>query len=147
MSTVPKTALLLGLGGVIPFAVGAIALMGLDQGQARDLAGALLRLYAVAILAFMSGCIWAFAAKYEDVTGYALSTLPALYGVFVPFTPVFLGWLTPDEGLLLLALGFVALLALDRRAARMGQTPDWWMRLRLLLTTLVALSLFCAGLA
>ncbi len=147
MSAIPRPALYLGLGGVLPFAAGALGLQVLDAGQASDLVGAVLRLYAVAILAFMSGCIWAFAAKQGDVTGYALSTLPALYGVFVPFTPVFLEWLTPDEGLLLLAVGFILLLSLDRRAAQMGQTPDWWMSLRLLLTTLVVVSLFTAAVA
>ena len=60
---------------------------------------------------------------------YALSTVPALWAVFAGFSA------------LALALGFALLLALDARAQAWGLAPPWWMRLRVLLTTLVVLFL------
>lgn len=134
---IPRPALALGLAGVLPFAALCVLPLFSDAPRVIEMGDALLTLYAITILAFMSGCIWAFAAKQDDVTGYALSTLPALFGWLSPFLPVFLGWITPAEALLLLAAGFVVLLALDRRAVRLAQAPDWWLKLRVLLTALV----------
>lgn len=139
--SIPRPALALGLAGVIPFAALALLPLFARADRVVEMADALLTLYTVTILAFMSGCIWAFAARQDDVKGYALSTLPALFGWLCPFLPVFLGWITPKEALLLLAVGFTALLALDRRAVRLGQAPGWWLRLRVLLTTLVVICL------
>jgi hypothetical protein len=48
------------------------------------------------------------------------STAPALWALFLGFSTV------------MLALGFVALLALDRHAQAAGLAPPWWLRLRLL---------------
>jgi len=118
MTSIPRPALFLGLAGVLPFAASAIA--GWMSPITVFFGGwdAILFAYGLTILSFMSGCIWAFSAKADDAIGYALSTLPALFG-----------------------LAFLGLLLLDRRAFLLGQTPDWWMRLRLLLTGLVILSL------
>ena len=138
---IPRVALYLGLAGVLPFAITAVLPL-FDLGfAARELVTAVRTLYAVTILAFMSGCIWAFSAQENDRVGYALSVLPALYGWFVPLFPVYLGLLKPKEATFLLAFGFVALLLLDQRATRRGQTPDWWLRLRVLLTFLAVLCL------
>ena len=84
---IPRTALLLGLAGVIPFAFTGLAPLAGPSLAAREFLDAFRTLYAVTILAFMSGCIWAFALRDEDYIGYALSTLPALYGCFVPLLP------------------------------------------------------------
>jgi hypothetical protein len=141
MSQIPKPALILGLGGVIPFAATSLApLAGLPEpmGVGWDF---YLLIYGLMILAFMAGCMWAFAARDDDPQGYGLSTLPALFGAFVIAIGIPLALVTEREALVILALTFAALLLLDRRAARHDQTPPWWMRLRLLLTSLVGLSL------
>ncbi len=145
--SIPPAALALGLAGVAPFAALSGAKHLTAEAEPAMLAHSALQLYAVMILAFMSGCIWAFAARTGDATGYALSTLPALYGFFVPLLPVYLGWITPNETLALLAVGFIVLLALDRRAMQLGQTPGWWLRLRLLLTALVVACLIAGAMA
>jgi hypothetical protein len=146
MSRIPKPALVLGLLGVLPFAATALApAFGLPEawGVGWD---ALLSIYALMILAFMSGCIWAFAARAEDPVGYGLSTLPALYGAALLMLALPFGIVTQNEALVLMALGFVLLLLLDLRASRGGQTPSWWLRLRSLLTALVVVSLLIGAL-
>lgn len=138
MTQIPRAALILGLAGVLPFALPGLALLfGIDPPSGTPWQTIQIY-YALTILAFMSGCLWGFAAKVEDSTGYALSTLPALYGFFVLVLvmPLSGTWTT-----LLFALGFPALLLLDLRAARLGQSPTWWIALRVLLTSLVTLSL------
>lgn len=147
MTTIPRPALALGLAGVLPFAFCALAgwagVTPLTELLGWDL---VMVFYAVTILSFMSGCIWAFAAHQQDQTGYALSTLPALAG----FCALVLIFVQPGAELrnaLVMFVGlFVLLLQLDRRAARRGQTPDWWMPLRRLLTSLVGLFLLIGAL-
>jgi hypothetical protein len=141
MTKIPRVALILGLAGVLPFALPGLALvLGLASPFGTSW-HAVQILYGLTILAFMSGCLWGFAAKGEDSTGYALSTLPALYGFFVLVlvTPISITATT-----VLFALGFAGLLNLDRRAAGLGQAPVWWMPLRVLLTSLVVLCLIAA---
>ncbi len=135
MTRVPLAPLLLGLAGVLPFAWGALGILlpalgawSFDVLGARFTGRTLLVLYGTIILCFMSGTIWGFATRAEGrhaAVLYALSTLPALWTLA-------LGYST-----LMLALGFLALLLLDRHAQRAGLAPRWWMRLRVLLTALV----------
>ncbi|MBP1806717.1 DUF3429 domain-containing protein [Rubellimicrobium aerolatum] len=139
MTGIPRAPLLLGLAGVLPFTWGALTVLvpalgdlSLDLLGPRFTGRTLLLLYGTVILGFMSGVIWGFATR---ATGrhaavlYALSTLPALWAVFSGFST------------LALALGFAALLLLDRHAQAAGLAPPWWLRLRLLLTALVVLCL------
>jgi len=138
MTKIPRAALILGLAGVLPFVLPGLALLlGMDPPGGTPWQTIQIY-YALTILAFMSGCLWGFAAKVEDSPGYALSTLPALYGFFVL---ILLMPLSGTATTILFALGFPALLLLDLRAARLGQSPTWWMPLRVLLTSLVTVCL------
>jgi hypothetical protein len=135
MRSIPLAPLALGLAGVLPFAWGALTVLvpalgdwSLDALGRRLTGRTLLLLYGTAILSFMSGVIWGFATRAEGRRAaalYALSTLPALWAVFLGFSAA------------ALALGFAALLLLDRHAQGTGLAPPWWMRLRVLLTGLV----------
>jgi hypothetical protein len=139
VTRIPRAPLLLGLAGVLPFAWGALTVLIPALGDwswstigARLTGRTLLLLYGTVILSFMSGVNWGFATRAEGrhaAVLYALSTLPALWAVFLGFST------------LLLALGFLALLLLDRHVQKAGLAPPWWMRLRLLLTALVVLCL------
>ena len=139
MRRIPRSALLLGLAGVLPFAWGAMNLLvprlgdlSLDLLGPRFTGRTLLLLYGTIILSFMSGVIWGFATRASGrhaTVLYALSTLPALWALALGFSA------------LALALGFLALLALDAHAQRAGLAPPWWLRLRLLLTALVVVAL------
>ena len=135
MTRIPPAPLLLGLAGVLPFGWGALGILlpalgdwSLDALGARYTGRTLLVLYGTIILCFMSGTIWGFATRAEGrhaAVLYALSTVPALWALAVGYST------------LMLALGFLALLLLDRHAQHAGLAPHWWMRLRLLLTALV----------
>ena len=135
MTRIPRAPLLLGLTGVLPFGWGALTELVPALGDwswstigPRLTGRTLLLLYGTVILSFMSGVVWGFATRAEGRRAavlYGLSTLPALWAVAFGFST------------LLLALGFLGLLLLDRHAQRAGLAPPWWMRLRLLLTVLV----------
>ncbi|MBV2358909.1 DUF3429 domain-containing protein [Thalassococcus sp. CAU 1522] len=140
MQTIPRSALILGLAGVIPFAWGAATLLS-DSLSAWGLAmlgprfvGPYVQLfYGSVILSFMSGVLWGFATKAtggQATTGYALSVIPALWAFFMT------GGGPVSAGMNLI-FGFAGLLLLDWQFWRWGLAPGWWMQLRGLLTALV----------
>ena len=141
---IPVAPLALGLAGLIPFVWGAVTLFsgdlagwGIQTFGPRFVAPFILLNYGQIILAFMSGVLWGFATKSDGeqaAINYALSVLPALWVFFT----VGAG---PASSAIYLIAGFVALLALDLTFARQGLTPEWWMRLRVLLTVVVVLCL------
>lgn len=135
MTTIPRAPLLLGLAGVLPFVWGALTVLvpalgdwSFDALGARFTGRTLLVLYGTIILSFMSGVVWGFATRTEGRHAailYALSTVPAIWALFLGFSTI------------MLALAFAALLLLDWHSQRAELAPPWWMRLRLLLTVLV----------
>lgn len=144
MTAIPRSALLLGLAGLIPFFWGAasqlIPVLG-DWGMAvlgPRFVGPFVSLsYGTVILAFMSGVLWGFATRTTGAvatSGYILSVLPALWAFF------FVGG-GPVSAAVWLAAGFVGLVGLDLLFWRQGLAPPWWMQLRLMLTALVLLCL------
>lgn len=144
MTPIPRSALILGLAGLIPFAWGAATLLVpalADWGMAvlgpRFVGPYVSLAYGTVILSFMSGVLWGFATRAEGAvaaTGYALSVIPALWAFF------FVGG-GPTTAAIYLAAGFAGLLALDYMFAQQGLAPPWWMRLRLMLTAGVIASL------
>ncbi|MDU8912754.1 DUF3429 domain-containing protein [Aestuariicoccus sp. MJ-SS9] len=140
MRQIPRSALILGLAGVIPFAWGALTLLSdgaASWGQAnlgaRFIGPYVQLFYGSVILSFMSGVLWGFATKAQGgraATGYALSVIPALWAFFMT------GGGPVSAGMNLI-FGFLGLLLLDWAFWRWGLAPEWWMRLRGLLTALV----------
>lgn len=141
---IPRSALFLGLAGVIPFVWGAVtelvpalAVASYEVMPPVFIGAVVLVTYGTVILSFMSGVLWGFATRAtgrEAAVGYGLSVLPALWVFFMVRD-------TSDVSLIWLAAGFAALLALDWSFARQGLTPAWWMRLRVLLTGIVLICL------
>ncbi|WP_376875404.1 DUF3429 domain-containing protein [Albirhodobacter sp. R86504] len=128
--TIPKTALWLGLGGLIPFLATTLALrFGVALPLALPAEKVLLG-YGIMIFAFMSGALWGFAAKSNWAFGYVLSVAPVVIG----FLAVISGGVRPIDALI---IGFITLLPLDFAFARCHAAPAWWMSLRLVLTTVV----------
>jgi hypothetical protein len=137
---IPRAALGLGFAGVIPFVWGAatetvpsLAVAAYQVVPPVFVGAVVLATYGTVILSFMSGVLWGFAARAANggaAVGYALSVLPALWAFFMVRD-------ASDTSLIWLATGFAALLALDWSFARQGLAPDWWMRLRVLLTGIV----------
>ena len=144
MTGIPRAALYLGLAGLIPFLWGALSALnpGLNDWGVGALGprfvGPYVSLsYGTVILAFMSGVLWGFAAQASGrvaASGFALSVIPALWA----FLLVGGG---PVAAAIYLAAGFVGLLGLDWMFWRQGLAPEWWMRLRVVLTGVVLLCL------
>jgi hypothetical protein len=136
-----RAPLLLGLAGLLPFLWGALTVMvpSLSEWGQMTLGGRFVGphvqlFYGAVILSFMSGVLWGFAVKSDDWTLYALSVIPALWAFFMTGG----GPVTASANL---AVGFMGLLLLDWHFWRLGLAPHWWMQLRVLLTSIVVLSL------
>ena len=139
MISVPRSALVLGLAGLLPFVWGAATLYPSLGIAATGMVGSrlvghtVLVAYGIVILCFMSGVLWGFAARAEPgstvgpMRAYGLSVLPALWAFFMVAGG-------PAQALSALVAGFVGLLALDMQYWLWGLAPRWWMRLRLMLT-------------
>ena len=144
LSDVPRSALALGLAGLLPFLWG-LATLYIDPlyafGQrtlgGRFVAPFVLLSYGQIILSFMSGVIWGFAARAEgeaQALGFGLSVIPALWAFF------FVGG-GPVSAALYLIAGFVGVLMIDWFFWSNGLAPRWWMALRIPLTAIVCLCL------
>lgn len=140
---VPFPALYLGTAGALPFVAAAAAALVADG--IRDLALFALAAYGAVILSFLGGIRWGLAMA-GDASGNALhgrlvlSVCPSLVGwaaLLIPLKP----------GLLLMAAAFALMLGLDVAAARRGETPAWYPRLRIPLTTVVVASLVLGAMA
>ena len=138
---IPRAPLLLGLAGVLPFVWGALTVMvpalgawGIENVGSRFVGPFVQLFYGAVILSFMSGVLWGFATKSVGAAGYILSVIPALWAFFMTG-----GGATTAS--LNLIVGFLALLLLDWHFWNLGATPAWWMRLRVILTSLVVLCL------
>jgi hypothetical protein len=137
---IPRSALFLGLAGLLPFLWGALNVLyppSLAWGGTMlspMFKGTYVSLtYGTVILSFMSGVLWGFATKAKGpaaALGYGLSVIPALWAFFMVNGQ-------PGDAAVNLAAGFVGLLLLDFSFAGQGLTPPWWMRLRLILTAVV----------
>lgn len=153
MTKMPKSALVLGASGLLPFIFGALLILGRQDGfylfdlftsgaitqdangtTSRTLQNGqvLLVKYSTVILCFMSGVLWGFATRAETnrFSFYLLSVLPALYTFFMLSDNV-------SYSILGLAAGFALLLPLDYWFLRNNLAPQWWMRLRIPLTCVV----------
>jgi hypothetical protein len=137
MTPIPRAALWLGLAGLLPFLWGAATILhpGLAEWTSATLGnrfrGPYVQIaYGIVILSFMSGVLWGLATKASGrtaATGYALSVIPALWVFFTVGGG-------PEIASRNLIAGFVGILALDWLFWRQGLAPEWWLRLRLLLT-------------
>ncbi|NBC97164.1 MAG: DUF3429 family protein [Deinococcus-Thermus bacterium] len=142
---VPRSALALGLAGLLPFLWGVATLhfdpayrLTMDYAGPRFVGPFVLLSYGTIILAFMSGVLWGFAARASGAAqalGLGLSVLPALWAFF------FVGS-GPVSAAMNLIAGFLAVLLIDVLFWANGLAPRWWMALRIPLTAVV-----CACLA
>lgn len=140
MTGVPRSALALGLAGLIPFLWGAGTAVSpalydfaLANMAPRFIGPSLLNLYGMVILAFMSGVLWGFATRAEGARAaiaYALSVIPALWAFFM------VGW-GAESSIVALIAGYLGLFMLDAFFWQINLAPRWWLRLRLPLTAVV----------
>jgi hypothetical protein len=152
--TIPLPALLLGLGGLIPFLYGALiihfpesliasatAVFPSDFNSVQFGPWAL-GAYGAVILSFLGGVRWGCLLnqpeRLQQWTPLVMSVVPSLIA-----WPALL--LTPRLMMCLLIAGFVIQYMLDVNGVARGQLPVWFGRLRLLLTSIAIICLI-AGL-
>lgn len=121
-----RTAVWLGLAGVLPFALLAVAVWSPNW---RALALPALLAYSALILSFLGGVRWGRALSVDRPLEYLWSVLPSLWALAAL-------QLSPLAGLLVLGAGFVGQWWLDGPGDLMP-APAWFRRLRGLLTALV----------
>jgi len=97
-------------------------------------------IYAGLILSFLGGCLFAFEIKSD--TDYSWQTL--IFS-FVPTFWAFSALSLPNFKASALAIGFLITYELDRKALKNKLTPNWWLALRLPLTTVVIVLLIILG--
>ncbi|MHB2166851.1 DUF3429 domain-containing protein [Alsobacter sp. R-9] len=141
--SVPPDALLLGAGGVLPFAaLATAALLGLDwrYGLPHDTFRQALVGYGAVILSFLGGVRWGVGLRPghpDRVRLLAVSVIPALAAWVALVLP------RPHDLALLIAC-FLALAVADVSMVRRGHAPGWYATLRLGLTAAVVLVLIVA---
>lgn len=135
----------LGFAGLLPqlFALAAILWGGPEW---RFLALAMAYFYAATILAFLGGIWWGFAAAQPRAPQwiYGVAVLPQLLAVFTAW-PWAVGKEWPGPSLVVLALGLILTLLVDRRLVRLSIAPSWWMVLRVPLS--LGLAVLCLVIA
>lgn len=127
----PTLALLLGIGGLIPFlACGFFAVWELDPIRRTLFAGALIA-YGAVILSFLGAVHWGIAiedqASLADRERLGLGVLPALAG-WVALLAFIVA--QPLVALGILIAGFVVVLVVESRATRRGLLGRGYMGMR-----------------
>lgn len=138
LNDIPKPALVLGFGGLIPFVAGAIGVWALPGEWAAYTARAQLH-YAATILSFLGAAQWGFA-----LSGYGGRTADWPWLTW-SVTPALLAWIATllawAPALVLLILSFSAAFFVDLRSVKLGYAPVWYPKLRKPLTIIAILSL------
>ena len=136
---VPKSVMLASLLGLIPILVGLASTfnIGLRESWKEELIRIAI-IYSGFILSFMSGCVFYISSlDRERVFLLWLSIVPvllALLSVAVPFMQSFV-----------IALGFLIVLEIERKLYKFKTLPEWWLNLRLPMTTIVVFLLIFMG--
>jgi hypothetical protein len=137
LKAIPRTALVLGGAGLIPFLFGGISIW-LDIPVNIKLGISQMTLtYGMIILSFLGGIRWGAAmvqsAKMD--TALILSVVPSLLAFASFFMP-------GQDASLVLAIAFIGQGFADHAAGRDGRLPNWYPNLRVILTIVVTGTLF-----
>ena len=136
---VPKSVVLTSLLGLIPLIMGLASTfnIGLNENLKEDFIRIAI-IYSGFILSFMSGCV--FYVSSLDIKRVFLlwfSIVPvllALLSIAIPFMQSFV-----------IALGFLIVLEIERKLYKFKNLPEWWLNLRLPMTTIVVFLLIFMG--
>ncbi len=128
----------IGIAGLVPFCLLALAcwlasaewLGDFIQGQ---------MVYSVITLSFLGGIHWGATMVSADLS--ARQTKRALLWSVTPTLIAFLSTMAANFHLALIAAGFIATYQVDKRLYQWYKLPDWFIRLRLILTCVVVAAL------
>lgn len=142
MIAVARLAIVVGIAGLLPFLAG---ILGLFMMPAKSvLIISYFYLYSAGILAFMAGIYWPLAMQLENRC-YPISPLVTMLLSQVFFISAGIGLLLPVAAqIVLYTVAYMALYVVDARWMRV-YWPDWYLKLRLVLTTIVLLCQVVAG--
>jgi hypothetical protein len=140
-SSIPVSALLLGLAGLIPFVAGAlslwVALPLLAPGHGQSLVIG----YGAIILSFLGGIRWGTAIGPYDTRRQAVEFSASVLGSLAGLAAIFI---PPVPALTLLIAGFLMQALWDVTSVESGRLPSWFGKLRMLLTAGAVISLIAA---
>ena len=136
---VPKSVVLASLLGLVPIFIGIASTfnIGLDE-NLKDHFIRIAIIYSGFILSFISGCVF-YVSSLERQRVLLL---------WFSFTPVLLALLSiviPFMQSFVLALGFLVVLELERKLHKQNSLPEWWLKLRFPMTSVVVLLLVILG--
>lgn len=139
---IPTPALVLGLGGLVPFVVGALGGWLASPGHAGLALNAMLG-YGAVILSFLGGVHWGRALAPD------LAARPGGARLLWSVTPALIGWGAMFAGqiyavLVLFIAAFTLAFFVDAKAVNVGMFPAWYGRLRKLLSIGVLVCLLLA---
>lgn len=142
LPAVPRSALWLGLAGLLPFYAAALVIWVSTDPAILGLALYGQIAYAAVIASFLGAVHWGLAMAHMDTAG---PTPPLARQMLFSVVPALVAWLAmllkPALGLGTLLVLFPAILVRDHVAVRAGLAPAWYPSLRLPLTGLVVLAL------
>lgn len=134
MIAVARLAILVGIAGLIPFIAMIAGLFFMPQ-HGVALIG-YFYLYSAGVLAFMAGVYWPIAMQLDNCS-YPVSPLVTMLLSQVFFVAAGIGLLLPTSGqVLLYTTAYLALYLVDAGWMR-AYWPVWYLRLRLVLTSVV----------
>ena len=140
MSATNRIPQWLAYAGLIPFVGLTLLVLFGPAGQHGEFALAQ-RAYGAVILSFLGGVIWGRALAPAPGDEDTPTTPLYVYSV----APSLLGWVAllahPLLGLWLLAAAFLLAFGHDWLASRRGLLPQWYVRMRIVLTAVVVVSL------
>jgi hypothetical protein len=130
-ASIPRAALVLGFAGLLPFAAGALAMWIHTPFLDAPTGLKLVTYYGAIILSFLGGIRWGTAiGPYDsgrisfELSASVLGSLAGLAAVFLP----------PIPSLTLLITGFLMQALWDITSVEAGRLPQWFGKLRTLLT-------------
>ncbi len=140
-TSIPGTALVLGLAGLIPFVAGAGALWVPLPVLSPVLGLELVTGYGAIILSFLGGIRWGTAIGPYDTQRQSLEFSASVLGSLAGLAALFL---PPVPALTLLIAGFLMQALWDVTSVEAGRLPAWFGKLRMLLTGGAVISLIAA---
>ena len=143
MTRIPRSALILGLAGLLPFwAPVLIARLSVNAGRSPAAEALIWTLYAGLILSFLGGVRWGAEINRNNPPRTGVLTASILPSIAALIAGIAHWAGSPIAGWLLLAISLTAMLFWDRLSIREGELPDWYDGLRLILTAGAVLSAF-----
>ena len=136
---VPKSVVLASLLGLVPMLLGVASTFNIGIGESfKEGFIRIAIIYTGFILSFMSGCVFYVSSlERERILLLWFSVVPvllALLSIIIPFMQTFV-----------LALGFLVVLEIERKLHKLRSLPEWWLKLRFPMTSVVVVLLIFLG--